>query len=263
MNSSFDIAAVNYDEVFTNSHIGRLQRDLVQEFLLQILPKQTSLEILEINCGTGEDAVWLAKQGYSVIATDISEQMIEVAKRKQSDELKSLKFKTLDINDLQNTIFQKKFDVIFSDFGGLNCLSPDELQTFFKATSEKLNPKGKIVAVIMPKHCLLETVYFVLKGSFKKALRRNTKTYVEADVDGVVVPTWYYNPKDIANLSKIGYEVIQKSPIGVFIPPSYLETFFKNKPLLLKIFQKLDQVFKRLSFLSKYSDHYIISLSKI
>ena len=35
-----------------------------------------------MNCGTGEDARWLASQGMQVLATDISAPMIEVAQCK-------------------------------------------------------------------------------------------------------------------------------------------------------------------------------------
>src|SRR6185436_3926462 len=79
--SAFDGAACAYDEEFTNTPIGRLQRSRVQHFLKRSLHKN-SLSILEINCGTGEDAIWLTKNGHEVVATDASEKMIDVVKRK-------------------------------------------------------------------------------------------------------------------------------------------------------------------------------------
>jgi len=262
MTESFDISASLYDDVFTNSHIGKLQRKLVHDFLINVLPKDQRLHILEINCGTGHDALWLANKGHHIIATDISSEMIRIAKSKATLNPNNLEFCQLDINKLGETHFDHSFDIIFSDFGGLNCLSPIQIDNFFIAAEKKLKPNGKIISIIMPKHCLLENSYFIIKGDFKKAFRRNTEKAVSANVEGTNVDTWYYNPKNITKASNTFFTINNVLPIGFLIPPSYLEPFFKNKLRLLKILQNIDMFFRRFSFLSKYSDHYLISLSK-
>ena len=81
---SFDTYAQSYDDHFTNSLIGKAQRFQVYQKLLN----QVSFlwkSVLEINCGTGEDALWLAKHATTVLATDISQGMIDVAKNKSSN----------------------------------------------------------------------------------------------------------------------------------------------------------------------------------
>jgi len=75
---AFDSLAENYDEVFTCSLIGRAQRDAVWGAARAAFTPGS--RILEINCGTGEDALFLARQGVIVFACDASEQMIAVAK---------------------------------------------------------------------------------------------------------------------------------------------------------------------------------------
>ncbi|AXT54380.1 class I SAM-dependent methyltransferase [Aquimarina sp. MMG015] len=262
MNESFDIAAITYDTTFTHSKIGKLQRNLVFDHLTKMLPPNQKLDILEINCGTGHDAIWLAEQGHRVIATDISSEMISIAKSKQHNQIKDLEFLQLDINKLSTLNSEQPFDLIFSDFGGLNCLSPDQLKEFFIAAQAKLKPNGIIVGVIMPKQCLMENIYFTMKGKFKQAFRRNTDNVVIANVDGVDVNTWYYNPKMIQKISSKLFKTNELKPIGLWIPPSYLESFFKNKSGILKILSNLDMFFRRFAFLSKYSDHYLISLIK-
>ncbi len=262
MTESFDISAPFYDDVFTNSHIGKLQRKLVHDFLSNTFAENKNLDILEINCGTGHDALWLANQGHRVIATDISSEMIKVANTKVLSISNQPEFCQLDINRLEETHFNTSFDLIFSDFGGLNCLSPLQLESFFVSAKKKLKPKGRIIGVIMPKHCIIENLYFLTKGNPKKAYRRNTNNVVQANVDGNHVNTWYYNPDAIIKMANNFFTIDRISPIGLCIPPSYLEDFFKKKLRFLKILQTLDTIFKRFSFLSKYSDHYIISLTK-
>jgi hypothetical protein len=113
----------------------------------------------------------------------------------------------------------------------------------------------------MPKKCLWERVYFILKGQFKKAFRRNTNNSVQANVDGVQVHTWYYNPKDIVTLAEDNYKTLAVKPIGMSIPPSYLESFFKNKKGLLKLLIRFEGLFS-FRFWAKYADHYLIVLQK-
>lgn len=255
MKADFDQAAPNYDSHFTFSEIGKMQRHLVYDELQKQL--KNTKKILEINCGTGEDAIWLAKQNFQVTATDISEKMIEVAQSKSN--VANLTFKVLDINKISKE--SEKFDMIFSNFGGLNCLTKSELELFLNSAKEVLSDNGKICLVIMPKNTLWEPLYFLLKFDFKNAFRRK-KEVVFANVEGEKVATYYYNPKDVVLLAKVYFEIVAIKPIGFFIPPSYLEPFFTNKKILLKGLRFLENSIKEVSFLSKYADHYIITLQK-
>jgi ubiquinone/menaquinone biosynthesis C-methylase UbiE len=258
MKASFDKAAQNYDDTFSNSEIGKLQRNVVYHHLEKLLSSQKQ-NILEINCGTGEDAIWLAKKNHTIIATDISNEMIAVAKIKESHQ--NGIFIQADITTIAEQFKDKKFDIIFSNFGGLNCLNNNELSHFLDSASNLLSEKGKLFLVIMPKNTLWEKVYFMLKGKSKTAFRR-TKKVAFANVDGISVPTYYYNPKDIVNLSKSNFDCLDVKPVGFFIPPSYLEPFFKNKNGFLQFLNSLEYKIKNWSFLSKYADHYLIVLQK-
>ncbi|MES2747898.1 MAG: class I SAM-dependent methyltransferase [Bacteroidota bacterium] len=259
MKADFDTAAKNYDATFTHSVIGILQRNLVYQQLSKILKRNEPKAILEINCGTGEDAIWLAKQKYNVIATDISEEMIAEAKSKTK--LENLSFQQADNTAISETFNDKKFDLIFSNFGGLNCLYPIQLEAFFDSASKILHPNGELFLVIMPKNTLWEQFYFLLKGKFSTIFRR-VKVVSIANVDGEKVATYYYNPKDIVNLANTNFEMKLVRPVGFFVPPSYLESFFKNKPKLISFLNALEQKVKNQSWLSKFADHYIIVLQK-
>jgi len=257
MKNDFDIAAKNYDKVFSFSEIGKAQRNRVYQYLDKHILQQEKLNILELNCGTGEDAIYFSEKGHHVVATDISNEMIRIASNKNS----KIQFQQQDINTITSETFSEKFDFIFSNFGGLNCISKQQLHSFLKVSAKLLNQNGKLALVIMPKKCLWERVYFILKGQFENAFRRNTNESVFANVDGVTVPTWYLNPKDIVTLARESYKAKLIKPIGICIPPSYLEPFFTNKKGFLKLLIKTESLFSN-RFWAKYADHYLITLQK-
>ncbi|HET7841684.1 MAG TPA: methyltransferase domain-containing protein, partial [Terriglobia bacterium] len=81
--AAFDALAESYDDAFTNTLIGRAQRACVWgEIDRHFKPAQT---ILEINCGTGVDALHLAERGVRVVACDASPGMIAAARRRLAE----------------------------------------------------------------------------------------------------------------------------------------------------------------------------------
>lgn len=257
--TNFDKHAKNYDAVFTYSQIGKAQRMRVYHFLNKQNPTDKKQNILELNCGTGEDAQYFAQQGHSILATDISTEMMKVAKEK--NKYPNVRFQQLDISKVTKDTFSEKFDIIFSNFGGLNCLSKSQLVSFFQASESLLKPSGKMVLVIMPKNCLWELFYFSIKGEFKKARRRNTNKPLVVNVEGNKVKTWYYNPKEVMSLASDIYKVTAIKPIGIKIPPSYLESFFSSKKGVLKLLIWAEKLYSN-RFWAKYADHYLISFQK-
>src|SRR5690349_5227611 len=112
----FDAVASRYDETFTSSRIGRAQRSAVWADLTRTF--HAGDHVLEIGCGTGVDACFLADQGVRVTACDSSSQMIEIARRRISD--KGLQEFTrviqLPAENLANLRADQQFDGAFSNF---------------------------------------------------------------------------------------------------------------------------------------------------
>lgn len=258
MQNDFDIAAPFYDKTFTHTTIGKAQRKQVYKHLETSIVQDKPLHVLELNCGTGEDANYFNTLNHKVTATDISSKMIAVASKKFKN--KDIDFNQLDINELNDFNSKENFDLIFSNFGGFNCLSKTEIEDFFVTAKNIINKKGKIILVIMPKQTLWEKIYFTFKGDFKKAIRRDSNEAIKANVDGVDVKTWYFNPKEILKISH-GFSVKEIKPIGLFVPPSYLQSSFLGKKGMVSFLNILDTLFG-FSFLAKYADHYYIELQK-
>ena len=262
MNSAFDQAAIGYDTNFTFSQIGKAQREIVHKYLDEIFPGNKQINILELNCGTGEDAIYFAKRGYSVLATDISINMLNVARQKvESENLNNnIKLRQMDILKIRDENFEHKFDLIFSNFGGLNCIDSSGLEKFSYSIKKHLNKSGRLIFVIMSDYCIWEKIYFLIKLNFKESKRRKNKSGVKANLDGSNVRTYYYSPREIEKVFNHSFNLISKKPVGFFIPPSYLNKSFSQRPKAFNFLKKLESTFYKYSFLSSFSDHFIIDL---
>ncbi len=258
----FDHIATSYDIAFTNSVIGQLQRKRVWRYLEEITPELNGLEILELNCGTGEDAILFGDRGFNIVATDVSEEMLKVTQQKVQQYSLQNKISShyLDLDAFDETIFNKKFDLVFSNFGGINCINPEALQKLLKKIPHILEPGGRFVAVIMPKYCLWETFYFLLKFQFKNAFRRWTNDEVIADVNGATLKTWYYQPRMIKKWAKASFTLVRKMPVGISVPPSYLEKFFSRRKRWLFWHYSIEKKFSDYSLLAGFADHFVIDL---
>ena len=251
----FDSAAEKYDDSFTNSLIGKAQRKRVYYWLDKVDFFNPKNSIFEINCGTGYDAEQFHNKGLKVVATDGSSKMIEQAKQKRNSKIDffQLEFRQVAANEKL-----KESTVLFSNFGGLNCLSKNELKNFTKEISEVQKKDDLIAWVIMPDQCLIESVYFLFKFKFKKVFRRKLNDSLKVNVEGVEVETFYHSPSLVKEILNEKYQIILTKPIALFLPPSYLEGFFKNKKFLLKIVEFFEKIVGWVSFYSSFADHYII-----
>ena len=256
----FDDVAAHYDETFTNTKIGKLQRARVWNYLISVLPSK-SINILELNCGTGEDAIWFAKKGHTVLATDVSDKMVEVARAKveKFNLSDKISVKQLDINEIDNLSTANNFDLVFSNFGGLNCLKEIDLISLAEKIKFLLNPNGKFIAVVMPDFCMIESIYFLFKFRTQEMFRR--KRVQQVNVNDSVVETYYYHPKKFYEYFKSDFIINKIVAVGVFIPPSYLNNFFRRKVNTLKVLNKLEGSFGNHSIAASISDHFLIDLN--
>src|SRR5687768_14526831 len=72
---AFSKQSAVFDELYSSNIIIQYKRQRVRDHVSKII-KQDS-KVLELNSGTGEDAIWFARHGHSVHATDIAKGMQE------------------------------------------------------------------------------------------------------------------------------------------------------------------------------------------
>lgn len=258
---AFDGYADGYDQHFTASAIGRAQRRQVWRALLPCLKDR--MDILELNCGTGEDAIRLAGAGHNVLATDLSEAMIRVAEAKKEAALPlpGLQFLQAGFQGLPAILGGRRFDLIFSNFGGLNCISPEENRQLAGVLHGCLRPAGLLFLVLMSRCCWWERAYFFMKGEAGKSSRRRGPGPAVARIGESSLNVWYYTPKEVEALCAPGFRREGLHPIGLFTPPSYLEPLFARRQRWLSWLEKLDALLD-FPYLAGRADHFAAILKK-
>src|ERR1700682_2984198 len=81
---AFDHIGARYDDEYTNTELSWWFRRRVWERLAVIF--KPGDHVIELGCGTGEDAIWLAKRGIYVLAGDGSPAMLAETARKAKAE---------------------------------------------------------------------------------------------------------------------------------------------------------------------------------
>ncbi len=262
--AAFDVLAADYDTSFSQSLTGQAQRMASRAWLQSFLAGKGMLRILEINCGTGEDAIWLASLGHTVIATDQSEHMIREARAKVLPDSSNASpvFITCSFDTLSSHFNDDSFDLVFSNFAGLNCISPAQLTTFNQQLQQLLTADGHMAAVIFGKYCWWETCYYLLKADRRNAFRRWTNKPVMARLtDSVSQPVFYYSVRKFMKSMRPFY-LLEKKPVGLFIPPSYMEYSMQRNKRVFGLLVKLEHLIQRASFCSALADHTYLLLKK-
>ena len=252
---AFSRQSTFYDLLEEKNQILKWMRYQVRNHVLSFL--KPGDRILEINAGTGLDAVFFAQKGFNIYATDISKGMIEQlnAKVKEKNLSGNIKVQQCSFTEL-NKINSEPFDYIFSNFGGLNCLPV--LEDALKFFPGLLKPGGRITLVIMPKICPWEIAHIFL-GRWKTAFRRLGKNGTSAHIEGVYFKSFYHSPESVLKALGKDFRKLKLQGLGAFTPPIYMKNFPIRYPLFFKLLNQLDEKFSGLFPLDRWADHFILT----
>ncbi|HEY6435978.1 MAG TPA: class I SAM-dependent methyltransferase, partial [Ignavibacteriaceae bacterium] len=195
VNKAFSRQSISYDVYDKQNATLTWMRKQVRNHVLKFL--RIDDKILELNSGTGIDAEFFADKGFTVHCTDLSDGMIAQMKKKFSSEGYSKKITVQQCSfTALDEIEYNKYDFIFSNFGGLNCI-PD-LKEVTKFFPNLLNKRGRVCLVILPTVCPWEIIQ-LFRGKFKLAFRRFHKDGVFANVEGIKFKTYYFSANNVLN----------------------------------------------------------------
>jgi ubiquinone/menaquinone biosynthesis C-methylase UbiE len=223
VNEAFSKQSNIFDEYEETNDILKWMRSITHKHIEKYLRKNE--KILDINAGTGLDAIYLARQGFRVHCIDIAEGMIDKknkkVRKKQLEDL--ISYQVLSFTDLDK-LNDKLFDYIISNFGGLNCVQ--NLQDVFTHFGKILKPGGKVTLAIMPHICLWE-LGLIFRGIFETAFRRLNKNGTEANVEGINFTTYYHSVSKTIKALGSSFRVLEIQGLASVSPLPYMINFPK------------------------------------
>lgn len=255
---AFSKQSTRYDEDDRANLVIQDMRKQVYKHVDRFL-KPDSL-ILELNAGTGIDALRFVRHGHRVHAIDVAAGMVaQIQKKRQQENISSqLTCQQLSYEFIDQTRTDNKFDFVFSNFGGLNC-TPD-LSVVVSKLKHLLNPGAFVTWVIMPKISPWE-IASILHAN-RSAFRRFKNNGAIAHVEGEYFPTWYHSLSSLKRSLKPGFRLITSESLGLISPPPHRNDLALRHPALYHWLRRTDARLRNMFPFCRWGDHYIATFQR-
>jgi SAM-dependent methyltransferase len=254
----FDALAAEYDARFTESALGRLLRRAVWRWLDRTFPP--GARVLELNCGTGEDAVHLAGRGVRVLATDAAPAMLARARAKvaRSGLGAAIEVRQAALDRLEELTpeWRGGLDGAFSNFGGLNCVT--DLAPVSRALAALLKPGARVVLCVMGPLVPWEWAWFLARGRARRAFRRLARGGVPWRGTTVRYPSIRTTRRAFA----AGFRLCRRGGLGVLLPPTYAAAWAARRPWLLELLDGWERRIETWPGVPWLGDHYLVELER-
>lgn len=250
---AFDNVAGIFETQFENEITQRL-RELTYGAIRSIIPSHAS--ILDINCGTGIDAIALAREGFKVVGMDISPGMIEYARQTAAgQQIRNVEFYVSSFEDLSVTE-DRKYDLVFSNFGGLNCV--EKFDSIAMEIANVTQPGSYFVGVVMPPICLWEIVAGMARFDFKNAFRRLRCNTQATGFQGKTFTVFYHSPRTLTAAFRKWFTVERIYGLSIISPPPHATGFKQTFSRLSKFLEDLDMRIAFLPLFRSVGDHFVL-----
>ncbi len=250
--SAFDGLASEYDATFSQSPVGTALRGLVWARLDELF--RTAGCVLDLGCGTGEDALRLAARGVRVVALDASAAMLERTRTKARRQgLEALvDCRCLPMERLAGELPPMRFDGVLSNFGALNCVA--DLPALIAAVAGRLSPGARLLWVPMGRRVPWEWTWYLARGRPRIGLRRLRRERLPWR--GLTLG--YPSPRTLAALLEPRFRIDAVRPLGVALPPTYATAWLERHPRVLALLSRAERAAQGSSALAAWADHYLI-----
>jgi len=254
--AAFDELASVYDARFTDTPLGIALRALVwTRFDLAFSRTRC---VLDLGCGTGEDAIHLALRGTRVLAVDASPLMLRVAQEKarQRGCADHIEFCCLPLERLAEVLSGRSFDGVLSNFGALNCVA--NLPAVVGDLAASLESGARLVLVFLGRYVPWEWFWYLSRGDPRRAWRR-----LQGRTQWRGVDVGYPMPAEIARMLQPSCRIDSVRALGFVMPPSYAAGWLNRRPRLLGALARAERLAQQLPLLASCADHYIIEATRL
>ena len=242
---AFDAIAPDFDTRFGSWLSVAAQRRAVRSELLRAFP--AGGKILELGGGTGEDAAFLARQGFRLLHTDPSPAMVSRARLKLAPF--QCQAEVCAAEDLENFAMPGEFandapfEGAFSNFAALNCVG--DISPVARGLARYLKPGAAAMLVLFGTCCAGEVVTEFLRLRPHFAFRRFKRGAVAARLSGREFQVTYHRRRSLQSTFAPWFVLEKQFGIGITVPPSAAEPWMSAHPRLLAAMEALDSTLRR------------------
>lgn len=257
---AFDSVAADYDGPRGNNESIRDMRAEMWRWLDATFAPGSRL--IDLGCGTGLDAVRMAKLGHQITATDWSPQMVERTRERAAREEISSRVSAVAVgaHELQRLEQTATFDGAYSNLGPLNCI-PD-LGAVSRECSRLLKPGGILVFTVIGRICPWEFLYYALKGRWSRARIRFHREMVAVGMNQRTIWTRYYTPREFFAAFKHEFFLQHCRAVCLLTPPPYLSWLREHSPRLHAVLWRVDRWIAGWPLLRNMGDHFLIVMRR-
>jgi SAM-dependent methyltransferase len=255
--SPFDTLAADYDDSFTSTWTGRAMRQAVWRRIDDRF--RAGDTVLDVGCGTGEDAVHLATRGISVVAIDSSDEMVRAARSKtgRCGIAPLVTCERLDIcNRAAINAMGAPFDGLLSNFGALNCV-PD-LDATAADLAALVRPGATLMVCVMGPFVPWEWGWFLAHGDARKAIRRLRPG--GANWRGARIR--YPSVRTVRAAFSPHCAIRRVWALGAIMPPPFAESWATRHPRFAAKLEKLERRLESVSLLPGLADHFVVEMER-
>jgi SAM-dependent methyltransferase len=257
---AFDSVAADYDGPRGNNESIQDMRHEMWRWIGAAFPQAGSL--LDLGCGTGLDAVHLAKLGHRVTATDWSPKMVQRTCDRARDEQVADRVRALTLGAHELSLLEGDggFDGVYSNLGPLNCVP--ELGDVSRECMRLLKPGGLLVFTVIGRLCPWEVAHYLKLGRWARATVRFSRQVVPVGMNQRTIWTRYYAPREFYAAFKRDFTLQHFRGLCVFAPPPYLRGIRDRYPRLHAGLWRLDRHVAGWPLIRESGDHFLIVMKK-
>lgn len=262
VSEAFDQAAQTYDALYqANPVMAWMRRESLSLLRAAFVPHS---RLLEIGCGTGDEAIALSRAGYRIVATDISPGMIKAARAKARSSGVGADVTWLAVPagqlgpGLLDQVGPAAFDGAYASFGALNCEL--ELAPVFEALAHLLRPGGAFACSVMNRWCAWEIGWELLhlhpRWAFRRAGTGRLTAGLASPGGSLPVPVRYYTPRDLTRLLAPQFRTEKVFGLPILLPPPYLAHLLERHPALFSGLERIERLVRGRFPFHTLGDHF-------